>query len=40
MLFPAKSKQMALCSKEEHLREAERRVPACLLSAHVHVSER
>lgn len=38
MLFPAKSKQMALCYKEEHLRVAERRVPTCLLSAHVHVS--
>lgn len=29
---------MALCYKEEHLRTAEKRVPTCLLSAHVHVS--
>lgn len=32
MLFAAKSKQMALWSKEEHLREAERRAPACVPS--------
>lgn len=38
MVFPANNKQMALCYKEEHLRAAERRVPICLLSAHVHVS--
>lgn len=37
MLFAAKSKQMALWYNEEHLREAERRVSACLLSAHAHV---